>query len=147
MPPQVRGLSVTGLLPLLWFCATLAAGALGFWWDTVGGVVVEWNQLGLLSAIIWLPGSFLVLKGSYLWYLPDVWPRARRYLTAGLGSVALCCALLVGIMLWNVVDPPEFRDPNSWSPVLTTVEQLIVAVPYAVMLILLVNVMVALWRQ
>lgn len=139
-------LAVVVLLPLLWWCLTLAVGAFGLWWESIGDVVVTWNLAGSVGLILLIPAALFAFTGLSELNSPMNFCRGRWYATIGLSLTAFYCLLGAATPILDAIDPPAERDPNTWSPLLTTGEEWVVAVPYAVFLVPAIHTVVALWR-
>jgi hypothetical protein len=124
----------------------LLAGALGVWYDTAGDVIGMWNLMGAFGLIIVAPAVMLSAIGSGKLRSPNLWELGRGYATAGLGLVMTFCLLMVWSAIGKIVAPSP-RDPTSWTPVLSNGEQVVVAVPYTIMLAIVLSVLVDLWRR
>ncbi|WP_156520297.1 hypothetical protein [Rhodococcus sp. EPR-157] len=141
------GVTVVVLLPLLWWCLSLAAAALGLWWETIGNVVVTWNIDTAVGLILLIPAAMFAGNSVAHLQSPTTFRRGRRYATAGLSLTALFCLLELSNPILNTIDPPAPRDPTSWSPELTAGEEWVVAAPYAVFLIPVILTVLSLWRH
>ncbi|NMM92466.1 hypothetical protein B2J88_50955 [Rhodococcus sp. SRB_17] len=140
-------MAVVGLLPLLWWSLTLLAGALGVWYEVAGDVIVTWNLLGAVGLMLVVPGGIISLIGSGKLGSSSTFRRGRTLAAVGLALVMSFCLLAISGSIQEYLAPPARRDPNSWSPVLSSGEQLLVVVPYAIMLAVMVSVVVGLWRR
>lgn len=141
-----RRVMAGGLLPLLWWCLTLLTGALGVWYEIAGDVVVMWNFLGAAGLILTLPAAILSAVGSRKLRSADTWKMGRGYATAGLGLATTFCLWMVANSVLEIVAPSP-RDPYSWTPSLSNGEQIVLAIPYAIMLLVVLTVLVGLWRR
>ncbi|WP_153275315.1 hypothetical protein [Rhodococcus sp. P1Y] len=134
------------LLPLLWWCLTLVVGALGLMWDDIGDLVVTWNIVTAVGLILLIPAALFAFNGVSELPHRSTFRRGRWYATAALSLTALFCVLAASTPVLNAIAPPTQRDPNSWSPVLTTGEEWVAAAPYAIFLLPVVFVLSKLWR-
>lgn len=134
------------LLPLLWWCLTLIVGALGLMWDDIGDLVVTWNIVTAVGLILLIPAAFFAFNGVSELQHRSTFRRGRWYATAALSLTALFCVLAASTPVLNAIAPPAQRDPNSWSPVLTTGEEWVAAASYAIFLLPVVFVLGKLWR-
>lgn len=134
------------LLPLLWWCLTLVVGALGLMWDDIGDLVVTWNIVTAVGLILLIPAGFFGFNGVSELQHRSTFHRGRWYATAALSLTALFCVLAASTPVLNAIAPPAQRDPNSWSPVLTTGEEWVAAASYAIFLLPVVFVLGKLWR-
>lgn len=130
-----HGVIVAGTLPLWWWGLSLALGATGVAYNTIGDVVVTWNITTAVGLIVLIPAALFSIAGSV--GLPTVigFRRSRWHVTVGLTLTAAYCLLVVLDLALAVIGDPARRDPNSWSPELTTLEQWAVAGPYALFLV------------
>ncbi|WP_415971963.1 hypothetical protein [Rhodococcus sp. 077-4] len=140
-----RGVIVTGTLPLLWWGISLAAGASGIGYDAIGDVVVTWNITTAVGLIVLLPAAVFSIAGSLELPSPQSSHRGRWYATVGLALTTAYCLLIVINSVLAVYGGPVRRDPNSWSPELSTPEQWAVGGPYALFLIPAGAVLTRLW--
>lgn len=139
--------AVVGLLPLLWWSLTLLAGALGVGYEVAGDVIVTWNLLGAVGLILVIPGGIITLIGSGKLKSSSTFRRGRALAAVGLALVMSFCLLAISVSIQEYLAPLARRDPNSWSPVLSSREQLLVVVPYTLMLAAMVSVFVRLCRR
>lgn len=144
---RARGVTIVVLLPLLWWCVTLTAGALGVWRERIGDVVATWNIDTAVGLILLIPAAYFALSGQSQLRSSDTFRRGRRHATAGLSLTVAFCLLHVSNPVLDAALGPVRQDPTSWSPVLTTGEQWVVAVPSAMMLIPAALALITLWRR
>lgn len=145
-PRFSSALTVVVLLPVLWWCLTLTAGALGLWWESIGGVVVTWNLAGAVGLILLVPATIFAFGSVSNLHHPATFRRGRWYATVGLMLTAFDCLLGASTPVLNAIDPPAPRDPYSWSPELTFGEEWVAATPYAVFLVPIILTLGSLWR-
>ncbi|MEK8069357.1 hypothetical protein [Rhodococcoides navarretei] len=141
-----RWVIFAGILPLAWWCLSLAAGALGIGYDAVGDVVSTWNITTAAGLVLLIPAAFFSISGGFELTSPDNLRHGRWYATVGLTlTMAFYLLMLLNSVVANFGDSVR-RDPSSWSPELSSLEQWAVAAPYAVFLIPTVATLTALWR-
>ncbi|CCQ14316.1 putative uncharacterized protein [Rhodococcus sp. AW25M09] len=150
-PNRTRGIRrwviVAGTLPLVWWCISLAAGALGIGYDAIGEVVTTWNITTAAGLVILIPAAFFYVSGSFELASPDSFRHGRWYATVGLTLTMVFYLLMILSSFVTIVSDSVRRDPNSWSPELSSLEQLTVAAPYAAFLIPTVAALAFLWRR
>lgn len=97
--------------------------------------------------VILIPAAFFYVSGSFELASPDGFRHGRWYATAGLTLTMVFYLLMILSSVVAIVSDSVRRDPNSWSPELSSLEQFTVATPYAVFLIPTVATLAFLWRR
>lgn len=141
-----RWVVVVGTLPLTWWGLSLAAGALGIGYDAFGDVVSTWNIVTAAGLVILIPAALFSVSGSFELASPGRLRHGRWYATVGLTlTMAFNLLVVLNSIATNVSDS-ALRDPDSWSPELSSFEQWAVAAPYAAFLIPTGAAFSVLWR-
>ena len=142
-----RSVIVAGSLPLAWWCLSLAGGALGIGNDAIGDVVSTWNITTAAGLVILIPAAFFSVNGGFELASPGRLRHARWYATVGLALAMAFYLLMVLNSIIAIVGDSALRDPDSWSPELSSVEQWAVAAPYAAFMIPTGATLAALWTE
>ncbi|WP_152530360.1 hypothetical protein [Rhodococcus sp. JG-3] len=142
-----RSVIVAGSLHLAWWCLSLAAGALGIGNDAIGDVVSTWNITTAAGLVILIPAAFFSVNGGFELASPGRLRHARWYATVGLALAMAFYLLMVLNSIIAIVGDSALRDPDSWSPELSSVEQWAVAAPYAAFMIPTGATLAALWTE
>ncbi|MDI9893480.1 hypothetical protein QM797_01975 [Rhodococcus sp. IEGM 1381] len=141
-----RWVIVAGTLPLAWWCISLTAGALGIGYDAIGDVVSTWNITTAAGLVILIPAAFFSVSGGFELASPDSPRHGRWYATVGLTLTMAFYLLMVLKSVVAIFGGSVLRDPDTWSPELSSLEQWAVAAPYAAFLIPTGATLAALWR-
>ncbi|MFE5701642.1 hypothetical protein [Rhodococcus koreensis] len=145
-PHDTAWVTWVALLPILLLVVSVPAALIEDNRGTmIGDVLVTWNLFGIFGLVVTVPVTMVALFGAAA--LKQQF-RFGRWL-ASLGSAAaviVFAALAYGIVA-ETVSPDEWRDPNSWAPVLSPSAAVLVLVPYFAITVANTYVIGRLWKR
>lgn len=134
------------LLPILLLVVSVPGGLIEDNRGTmIGDVLVTWNLFGIFGLVVFVPVMTVSLFGAAA--LNRQFRFGRRLASLGSAATALVFAALASSMIAETVSPPQWRDPNSWAPVLTPFAASLVVVPYFAITAANVYVIGRLWTR
>lgn len=139
--------TVVALVPVLVLVVSILGDLFGAGLGSAAAdVFAMWQFVGVFGLLLFGPVIAVSLLGTAALGADRF--RVGRWLASigALGAV-LVHAAVVFVVLADVVSPPEWRDPNSWGPVLTPVTGFVVVIPYVVGGLGSAHVVGRLWRR